>query len=97
MRPDGPAARPVLHRRALGHADPAIFPPQQFYLFDWALGAGGFDPLGFDFSRDMVRVGGRLAATLNAYRGGDTARRTSFACTERPRGTDQAPATRYIN
>ncbi len=34
---------------------------------------------------------------LPAYRGGDTARRTSFACTERPRGTDQAPATRYLN
>ncbi len=46
--------------------DPVIFPPQQFYLFDWALGAGDFDPLGFDFSRDLARVDGRLAATLNA-------------------------------
>jgi len=34
---------------------------------------------------------------LPDYRGGDPARRTSFACVPHARGTDQAPAPRYLN
>jgi feruloyl esterase len=31
------------------------------------------------------------------YRGGDPAKRASFACATHPRGTDQPPASRYLN
>lgn len=34
---------------------------------------------------------------LPEYRGGDATKRTSFACTARPSGTDQVPARRYLN
>jgi feruloyl esterase len=33
---------------------------------------------------------------LPEYRGGDATKRASFACTERPRGTGQSPAARYL-
>ncbi|MDB5929806.1 MAG: prolyl oligopeptidase family protein, partial [Polaromonas sp.] len=34
---------------------------------------------------------------LPEYRGGEATKRTSFACTDRARGTEQAPAPRYLN
>lgn len=45
--------------------DPAIWPAQQFYLFNWALGVR-FMPAQFDFDRDLDRVDAQLAGTLNA-------------------------------
>jgi len=33
---------------------------------------------------------------LPAFRGGDATKRASFACTDRPRGTGQSPAPRYL-
>jgi feruloyl esterase len=45
--------------------DPAIWPAQQFYPFDWGVGSD-FSPAGFDFDRDLDRVDARLAGTLNA-------------------------------
>jgi len=45
--------------------DPAIWPAQQFYLFNWALG-DGFAPARFDFDRDLDRVDAQLGGTLNA-------------------------------
>jgi feruloyl esterase len=45
--------------------DPAIWPDQQFYLFNWSLGAN-FVPAKFDFDRDLDRVDAQLAGTLNA-------------------------------
>lgn len=52
------------------------WPAQQFYLFDWALGAD-FSVNGFDFDRDMDRVDARLAGILNANQSdlGEFARR----------------------
>lgn len=49
----------------LDQGNPEIFPPQQFYLFNWGLG-GGFDAMAFDFGRDLDAVDARLASTLNA-------------------------------
>jgi feruloyl esterase len=49
----------------LQQGDANIFPPQQFYLFGWALG-GGFDPMAFGFGRDLDAVDARLSSTLNA-------------------------------
>jgi feruloyl esterase len=34
---------------------------------------------------------------LPEYRGGDATKRASFVCTDRARGTEQAPAPRYLN
>lgn len=45
--------------------DPEIWPAQQFYLFNWALGER-FTPARFDFDRDLDRVDAQLAGTLNA-------------------------------
>ena len=54
-QPLGPAAQ----------GDPASWPKEQFYLFNWSLGTG-FEPLRFDFDHDLDRLDTQLSSTLNA-------------------------------
>ncbi|UZJ57894.1 tannase/feruloyl esterase family alpha/beta hydrolase [Pseudomonas sp. KU26590] len=54
-QPLGPAAQ----------GDPAAWPKEQFYLFNWSLGTG-FEPRRFDFDHDLDRLDAQLSSTLNA-------------------------------
>jgi feruloyl esterase len=49
----------------VAQGDPASWPKEQFYLFNWSAGIG-FDPLRFDFDRDLDRLDAQLSSTLNA-------------------------------